>query len=217
MSKTFEKHRDVSPEWLKPLMEICRLLGDSLAETITERMAGLLPDFEAQRKQTAYALEDIQKRLDASIAHCELLDNANRTNRLLGDQFYDERIIQPMIRGLFPMADLLHQAMGRPGCDHAHLLTLRTQLDQFLTLYGVQAFHHEANSDFDPRIMKPLQTVASHEPDLDGLVAESLQCGFRTSQRILRLETVSLYKFETQPTTPTVANDERSNHDNTGN
>ena len=44
--------------------------------------------------------------------------------------------------------------------------------------------------------MKPLQTAKTGKRCLDGLIAGSLQCGFRTPERILRLETVRLYKFE---------------------
>ena len=196
MSGTCEKPRDVSAELLKPLQEIFGLLGDSLAETITERMAGSLPDFESQGKKTSYELEAIKDQIGTLTVSRELLENANRTNRLLGAQFYEERIIGPMVRGVLPIVDLVCDAMRRPGSDRQCLSALRAQLEQFLAGYGIEAFSHKVSSPFDPKTMKPLQTTVTHEVDLDGLVAGSLQCGFRTPERVLRLETVSLYKFE---------------------
>lgn len=216
MSGTCQKHRDVSAELLKPLKEIFGLLGDSLADTITERMAGALPDFESQGKRASYEMEAIRDQIGTLAASRELLEGANRTNRLLGGQFYEERIIGPMVRGLFPIVDLLCDAMRRSGSDRQCLSALRAQLEQFLAGYGIEAFSHEVSSPFDPKTMKPLQTDATCEGDLDGLVAKSLQCGFMTPERILRLETVSLYKFEAPLTTP-LAQSERSNHDHARN
>ena len=199
-----KKPPDIPSEWLGPLAEIFGLLGDSLAETITGRMAGMLPDVEAQSKKTSYELAAIRDQIGTFAVSAELLENANRTNRLLSDQFYEERVIGPMVRGLFPIVDLVRDAMRRPGSDCEGLSALRTQLDQFLADYGIEAFGHEALCPFDPRTMKPLQTAATDEPELDGLVAQSLQCGFRTLQRIWRLETVSLYKLEASSATPLV-------------
>jgi molecular chaperone GrpE (heat shock protein) len=193
------------PDWTAPLIGPLREAGQQLAKTISdqlaERVGQLLPDFDTQSKQTAYALDGIRSRLDDSASYAELLDNANQTNRLLGEQFYDERLIQPMTRGLFPMVDLLHQTMEKTDGDQANLIALHTQLEQFLAQYGVRSFQHDALSEFDPRIMKPLQSSVTNDPQIDGLLAESLQCGFRTPERILRLETVSLYRFDINAST----------------
>ncbi len=191
-----QNKQDLLPAWLGPLMEIAHLLGDSLAETITERMAGQLPDFESQSKKTSYELEAIKDQIAALAVSRDLLANANQTNRLLGAQFYQERIIEPMVRGLFPIIDMVCDAIGRPGVDREYLLGLRAQLEQYLGCFGIESFNCEACSPFDPKTMRPLQTAVTHEADLDGLVAESLRCGFRTTERLLRLETVSLYKLE---------------------
>ncbi len=209
MKKKTIQNGDLSEKLLQPLGEIASLLGDAFSDRMAERLGGMLPDFEAQQKQIAYAFEDIRNRLDASSSHVELLENANRTNRLLGEQFYEERIIGPMVRGLFPIMDLVCDAMRRSDSDLQCLSGLRAQLEQFLAGYGIEAFSHEARSPFDPKIMKPLQTAVTCELDLDGLVAKSLQCGFRNPERIWRLETVSLYKFE-KPLTKPSAQSERS-------
>lgn len=216
--------RDVSAELLKPLTEIFGLLGKSLAETTTERMAGLLPDFEAQGKKTSYELEAIKDQIGAFAVSAEMLENANRANQLLGDQFYERRIIGPMARGLFPIMDLIRDAIDRPDSDRQCLSALRAQLEQFLTGYGIEAFSCKASSPFDPKNMKVLQNAPTKRPDLNGLVAKSLQCGFRMNERVLRLQTVSIYKFEEfeeleTPSTSAMssADKEGSNHDHTRN
>ncbi len=196
MTKRPNGSRDVSAELLKPLTEIFGLLGESLAETTTERMAGLLPDFEAQGKKTSYELAAIKDQIGAFAVSAELLENANRTNQLLGDQFYEQRIIGPMARGLFPIMDLICDAIDRSDSDRQCLTALRAQLEQFLAGYGIEAFSCKACSPFDPKSMKPLQNAPTNRPDLNGFVAKSLQCGFRTGESVLRLETVSIYKFE---------------------
>ncbi len=201
--------RDVSAELLKPLTEIFGLLGESLAETITERMAGLLPDFEAQGKKTSYELAAIKDQIGTFAVSAEMLENASRANQLLGDQFYQRRIISPMVRGLFPIMDLICDAIDRPDSDRQCLSALRAQLEQFLAGYGIEVFGCEACSPFDPKIMKPLQSAPTSRADLNGFVAKSLQCGFRTNDRVLRLQTVSIYKFETPSTTAVTTNSER--------
>ncbi len=195
-----QNKQDLPPAWLGPLQEIFGLLGDSLAGTVTERMAGQLPDFETQSKKTLYGLEAIKDQIAALAVSRELLANANQTNRLLGAQFYQERIIEPMVRGLFPIVDMVCDAIRRSGTDREYLLGLRAQLEQYLGSYGIEPFSCVACSPFDPKTMKPLQTAATCETDFDGLVSESLRCGFRTPERLLRPETVSLYKFETLST-----------------
>ena len=184
-----------SAELLRPIQEIIDVVTEVLCERLAERVGGMLPDFETRDKQTGYALEAIRTRLDTFAGQAELLDNVNRTHRMLGEQFYDQRIVQPMVRGLFPLVDLLEQAMGRENADADLLSALLTQLEQFLALYGIESYRHAAGDDFEPAVMKPLSPTATNDPALDGLIAKSLQCGFRTPERILRLETVSLHRF----------------------
>lgn len=186
------------------LTEIFEVVGDSFSRKLVAGIGGMLPDWEAQNKKTGYQLQDISKRIEAFAANGELLENVNQTNRLLGSQFYEQRIIQPMVRGLFPLVDLIRNGerkldVTQPDTKslRQYLSALRVQLEQFLGNYGIEVFGHEPNSQFDPKIMKPLQTTHTGEANLDGLVAESLQCGFRIRERILRLETVSLFMSET--------------------
>ena len=196
--------KTLTSEMIGTLGEIFEVLGDSFSQNLTARIGGMLPDFEAQSKKAGYELQDIRRQMEGFAANGELLENANRTNRLLGPQFYDERIIQPMVRGLFPVVDMIRDGEMKLKRTHPRakswrnfMAALRVQLEQFLGGYGIESFSHAPKSPFAPKIMKPLQTTRTDKAKLGGRVAKSLQCGFRIQERILRHETVSLFTSET--------------------
>ncbi len=185
------------------------LVGDSFSEKITARVSGIMPDFETQNKKVSYELDAIKNQIESFNAISGLLDNVNQTNRILGSQFYEERIIDPMIRNLFPMIDLIDGARKKIESGSTALkqfVALQTQLEQFLATYGIERLRHKTQDECDSKTMKPLLTVITDNIDFDGLVAESLQCGFKTKTRILRMETVSIYKHEQIETTNTERN-----------
>lgn len=198
------KHLDsLAAKLVETLGEIVAVIGDSLAEGAAARVGGMLPDFDAQQKRTAYQLEAIGRQVEGLSANARVLEDVSQANRMLGSEFYEERIIQPMVRGLFPIVDLLHDGMkkleskqSRAKSTLRYLSALQVQVEQFLGTYGMETVSHETGDTFDPKTMKPLKQHPTDDPDLDGLVAESLQCGFRISERVLRLETVSLFRFE---------------------
>jgi len=196
--------KKLTTEMTGTLAEIFEILGDSFSQKLAARIGGTLPDFEAQNKKTGYQLQDISKQIEVFAANGELLKNVNQTNRLLGSQFYEQRIVQPMVRGLFPLWDLICE--GSPKLDatqpdieslQLYISALRVQLEQFFACYRIESFSHKVLAEFDPKTMKPIKQVQIENGELNGLVAESLQCGFRIQERILRLETVSLFTSET--------------------
>lgn len=200
-----ENQNCISEELIKPLSRMFCLLSDLLADNVLAKMPGMLPDFETQNKKTAYELEAIKKQMDILGTNNKLLENANETNRLLGSHFYDEHIIQPMVRSLFPMVDFIDGAKEKFASDLPryqlaiqYLTAIQSQLEQFLASYGIERFSHNTEKPFNPKIMKPLKIIFTNDANLNGLIAESLQCGFKMQERILRLETISLYKYQEQ-------------------
>ena len=205
MCHELENQSCISEKLAEPLNQIFCLLSDSLSENVTARLSGMLPDFDLQGKKTTYDLEAIKKQVETVSVNSALLENANQTNRILGPQFYDERIIQPMARGLFPIVDFIDTARETIESDlpeHQsaiqYFIAIGAQLEQFFGNYGIESFSHKTEEQFKPKLMKPLKTISTNDADLDGLIAESLQRGFKKQQRILRLETVSLYKYQEQ-------------------
>ena len=196
-----EKQNNASAELFDLFSRALWMISNSFTENIANRVSGIMPDFEAQNKKIGYELDAIKNQIESSNPNSELLDNINKTNRVLGSQFYEERIIEPMIRSLFPAIDLIDGSRKKIESNSIALkqfIALQTQLEQFFAIYGIERFKHKLFDEFDPKIMKPLLTATTDKSELDGLVVESLQCGFRTKTRILRLETVSIYKYQEQ-------------------
>lgn len=178
-----------------------------IAEKVLESlipMASQLTKVETQQKQLNLQLGSIEKILGNLSSHSKLLENASQTNLLLGKQHYEDHIIQPMARSLFAVIDLIEDARKprkdnnyQTGQDQVELIeAVRVQLEQFLQNYGVEVIRHQPNTQFSRQLMKPVSRVSTTDKRLDGLVAKSLQIGFRwNQQRLLRPESVSIYKY----------------------
>jgi len=160
---------------------------------------------ETRQQQSLYQLEAIKKQLDALMANHKLLENAGRSNELLGQQHYQQHVLEPLLRSVFPVFDLINDSESHqddPSSQLGEVLeTVWTQLEQFLATYDVHIIRHAPGQNFDPKIMKPMKWVLTADQDLHRRVCRSLQIGFRWGQeQILRHESVSLYKSEADKT-----------------
>ena len=223
MSQESRQLDSLTTKLIENLGEIVAVVGDSFADRTAARIGGVLPDFDAQQKRTAYQLEAIGQQVEGLSANTLVLEEVSQASRMLGSEFYSERIIQPMVRGLFPIVDLLHDGMkmeskqGRARSTLRYLSALQVQLEQFLGTYGIETFSHKTGDTFDPKVMKPLKQQSTDNDDLNGLVAESLQCGFRIHERIVRLETVSLFRFESSVSEEPISDGKELENECTGN
>lgn len=189
------------------LLRFLERSNSRIAEKILEKlipMASQLIQVETQQKQLNFQLGSVEKVLSNLSSHSKLLENASQTNLLLGKQHYEDHIIQPMARSLFAVIDLIEDAHksrknnhGQSDQDQAELIeAIKVQLEQFLHNYGVEVIRHQPNTQFNRQLMKPVSRVSTTDKRLDGLVAGSLQIGFRwNQQRLLRPESVSIYKY----------------------
>ncbi len=201
-----EKFNELLPEeMVRPLVQVLDWFCNTLAENVVVHTPDP-PDFSQVKstlKKVLCEQETLNGQLENIRAHNDLLENANQIIQQLNDHFYDERIILPMVRGLFPIVDLIEEAheklhdqgMTRRQVAVKYLDAIQTQLEQFLAGYGIERFCHETEMPFDSKMMKPIKAILTTEKKLNGLMAESLQYGFKIEQRILRMETVSLYKY----------------------
>ena len=202
MSKKLKKRHTMPEDLIEPLTKVLGWIQESTAENTAVKLLEALPDFKARDERNTNKLESIKKQLSVLTARNELLENANETNRLLGSQFYDERVVMPMARSLFPVMDLIMTATEKLNADSPryqlalqYVSALQTQLEQFLSDYGIESFINE-DENLDPKTMKPMKVVLTNDHNCEGLVEETLQCGFRMEERVLRLASVSLYKYE---------------------
>ena len=186
------------------LLRFLERSNSRIAEKVLGELIPLIAQIEVRQKKSAFHLDSIEKTLNNLSSHSKLLENASQTNLLLGKQHYEDHIIQPMARSLFAVIDLIEDAHksrknnhGQSDQDQAELIeATRIQLEQFLQNYGVEVIRHRPNTQFNRQLMKPVSRVSTSDKKLDGLVARSLQFGFRwNQQRLLRPESVSIYKY----------------------
>jgi molecular chaperone GrpE (heat shock protein) len=180
---------------------------------------------ETKQQQALYNLETIQKQFEVFLANNKLLENASLENQVLTRQHYEEHVILPMVRSIFPVFDIIHDAKlywkgpGKPDAPQIMNLidAIWIQLQQFLRNYDIEIVAHKPKAIFEPQLMRPVKARETDDKDLDGLVAKSLQVGFRQGrQRLLRLETISLYTYRPSHT-ETVTLNEREKNENTRN
>ena len=189
------------------LLRFLERSNSRIAEKVLEKlipMVSQLIQIETQQKQSNFQLDSIGKMLSNLSSHSKLLEKASQTNHILSEQHYEDHIIQPMVRSLFAVIDIIEDAckswkddQDRTNQYQAELLeAIKTQLQQFLANYSIEFVRHRPNSQFNPQLMKPISRVSTSNKELDGLVAQSLQSGFKWNQhRSLRPESVSIYKF----------------------
>lgn len=164
------------------------------------QLSNQVSQVETKQQQSLYNLESVKQQVEKLTSTNKLLENASETNHLLGKEHYDEHVIQPVVRSLFPVLDLIEDAR-KHWSNSKRIIELFnviwSQMEQFLAIYDVHVIKHAAKDEFNPQIMKAILWVPIDKKRLDGRVAESLQIGFQLGQiRMLRLETVSLFKYQ---------------------
>lgn len=184
-----------------------------------------LGQVQVKQQQALHELESLHKQFEVLVTTHKLLENASVENQILGEQHYEEHVILPMVRSLFPILDLVYDTrVSRREADEAtsdefmaFADAIWTQLRQFLLQYEVEIIGHPPHARFDTRFMRPVKIHATNNRSLDGLVAKCLQVGFRRGEdRLLRLEMVSLYGYRpTQLETTTLK--ERTEDEHSGN
>ena len=197
---------------IQALQQLIEMLNDHNSQKIAEHTMPMLyqmRQIETKQQQAVYHLEAVKRQLEVLVSNNKLLENASSTNQLLGRQHYQDHIIQPIIRSVFPVFDIIEDTRkfwnsSGEQVDNRILDFINavwTQLQQFLVNYDVHIIRHNPNDKFDPQITKPVKWTFTDKRKLDGRVAESLQIGFRFGQdKVLRLESVSLYKYRASQT-----------------
>jgi len=194
------------------LTRALRQLIDTAHQNSTEDMADQnipmlyqMGQVETKQQQCLYHLEAVGKQLQALTANHKLLENAGRSNDLLGEQHYQKHVLEPLLRSLFPVFDLIQDAGKSSDNEQPQsedlIQSVWAQLEQFLVNYDIHIIRHTSGQGLDPKVMKPMKWTLTTDQTLHRRVCESLQIGFRRGQeRILRHESVSLYKFQADET-----------------
>ena len=203
-----EKVSDAALRLAQAIQELMEEYEADFPEEVSEQIVCLsnqISQVERKQQQSLHHFESIRQLLENTVSANNLLEKAGEVNLLLGKQHYDEHVVDPMLRSLFPVFDIITDSRkhhGHCGYNATDLMdSIHSQLLQFLVNYGVEIFEHSTGDSFNPKTMKPIKWENTPEKHLENSIAQSLQAGFRLGQaRILRMETVSLYKHQPSKT-----------------
>jgi molecular chaperone GrpE (heat shock protein) len=197
-----------SPQGTDAALQFSRAL-QQLVETSVKNCLQDLPEqilrlshqnhqIETNQQKFMYHFDSVRQNMEKLAATGKLLENAGKVNEALSIQHYQECIIEPMVRSLFVVIDLIEDTLRSSDAPESETLNaVKTQLLQFFANYGIEAVRHDQGSSFNPQLMKPLSKVPTQDRNLEGCIAQSLQSGFMwNNQRLLRSESVSQYKYE---------------------
>jgi molecular chaperone GrpE len=161
-----------------------RLLGfggtdDSADDPPADRDASRLPSY----------VEELKRRVEASESSSRAEVEAARA-RL--ERHFESRLVTAkaeMAAGMLDVLDNLDRALSVQGADesplHEGLVATRDLFMRKLIEMGVEPVSG-VGEPFDPESHQAIDEVEVEDPELDGRVAEVLQRGFRTADRLVR-------------------------------
>ena len=203
-----EEVSDTALQLAQAIQELTEEYETDFPEEVSEqiiRLSNQISQVENKQQQSLNHLESIRQLLENTVSAGNLLKKASETNLLLGKQHYQEHIIEPMLRSLFPVFDIIADSRRHHdnSAGNATSLTdsIYSQVRQFIANYDIEIIEHSSGDSFNPKTMKPIKWEITSQEHLEKSVAQSLRVGFRTGQtRILRPETVSLFKYQPSKT-----------------
>ncbi|MBI9019456.1 MAG: hypothetical protein JEZ07_19580 [Phycisphaerae bacterium] len=185
------------------LQQLCKPVLPENLFLIPEQLMGLshlLSQIDTHQQKLLNSGNAVKSQLENLTANNALLASASKANAVLSSQHYDDHIIIPMVRSLFPVLDLIIDAQ-RHWVSSQQITDLLdaiwVQFQQFLDIYDIHIISNSCNDQFNPQTTKPIKWIGTDDKPLDGLIAESLRVGFQLgTNRMLRFETVSLFKYQ---------------------
>ena len=217
-----EKENGIQQQGKDAVWQLLKVLQQLIAASMSNclqdmprqivQLSNQMSQLETKQQQSLYDSKSVKQQLENLASVNNLLENAGKTNHLLGQEHYDQHIIEPMMRSLFPIFDLIadyHKHHGISGCKAMGAMdSIYSQLQQFIANYDIEIIKHTAGDSFNQKTMKPIKWETTPEEHLEKTVARSLQIGFRSGQtRVLRMETVSLFKYQTPETNTNTLNE----------
>lgn len=88
--------------------ELMEEYATDFPEEVSEQIVHLsnqISQVERKQQQFLHHFESIRRLLENTVSANNLLENAGKANQLLGQEHYDQHIIEPMVRSLFAVID----------------------------------------------------------------------------------------------------------------
>ena len=194
-----------------------QLIGTSMTNCLQDipgqivQLSNQVSQVETKQQKSLCDIESVRQQLGNLTSTNKLLENAGETTQLLGQEHYNQHIIEPMVRSLFSIFDLIadsHKHSDFSCKEMGPMDSIYSQLQQFIMNYGIEIIKHTTEDSYDPKPMKPIKWEITSEKHLEKSVARSLQIGFKLGQtRVLRMETVSLFKYQPSETNSITLNE----------
>lgn len=184
-------------------VEVMRMLFKSELTRMTEVLEGIREDGRRTSEtedRLVCEMNGLQGTVAALAASNHALENASTELSRLNDQFYEQNVVEPLTRSIFPIYDMVQsvteESDGAPTDSLNLLAAILVGIEDFLGTYAIEPFRHDVGARFDPELMRALQDVPTDDPALDMTLSRSCKCGFRKGDRILRPEPVLVYRFQ---------------------
>ena len=125
------QQEEVSDAALRLAQAFQQLMEDSAADCLKEvpeqivSLSNQISQVERKQQQSLYDFESVKQQLDNLTSTNKLLENAGKANQLLGQEHYGQHIVEPMVRSLFPVFDIIADSRkhhGHPDCNAMSLM-----------------------------------------------------------------------------------------------
>lgn len=193
---------DELTEWRNQLDKKLQKIDERLEETnkIAAETNKIVAETGKTVAETNKAVADCTGQVQVLAAKSKALERASSELGRLGENFYERHVLEPMIRSIFPLFDLLEDANPIDGEDKdadpvTKLITaMESEAVEFLAQYGIEPYRHAEGDQFDEKTMQPIKIVEAEEEGQDYKIKQSCKSGFKWGQRVLRAEPVILYR-----------------------
>jgi molecular chaperone GrpE (heat shock protein) len=176
-------------------------LRESLEQVANTLAAGQRHDQSFAQQIDAVAAENarLARAVEALCQRQDVLEGASQQQRILSAEFFEQRVIDPLVHWCIPIVALIDQTKPSDAAQQPPdptLQAVRAQILELLGAYGVESCPSSEGQAFDPKRMRPVATESTNQRDLDRTVARTLRVGWQRNQRLLQPECVTVYRYE---------------------
>ena len=158
---------------------------------------------QSQLTEMRAEMTGLRKDLTQLMEIRQTLEVANQEFNRLGDLHWQQHIVEPMVRQLFPIFDLaigLRSAQrSEGGRDLEAMKAVQSMLQEFLGTHGIELIRPVRGKPFDPAAMQAIRVIPTTDRQQDKCVLACLQAGFRWSQgAAIRPASVQVSRWQPQ-------------------
>lgn len=185
--------------------EPMELAEDDLAVSEPQQLTTLvLQQYEQLQAQMVHLGEEFQSKLKYDQHKDTIINNLHRELQEYKNDLY-KKLLQPIIMDLIYTMDQMNKEVKtysekdlstlEPTKLLKSISSYAADLEDILTKYGVEALVSE-ECIFNPQVQTALKVIDTDELSRDKNVRESIKKGYTWEGKLLRKESVSVYKYK---------------------